>query len=352
MKILYVSSKYARGKPELGYMPQHYNIYDTLVKMNEGVNEVAYFAIDEKLKEMGREKMNRKLLETVYEEKPKLVFFVSGSDKIKKGVLKEITQKSGAVTLNWYADDHWKFHNYSKYWTPFYSWVATTDPDSIPKYHKIGLNNVILSQWACNQFLYKPLNLEKIYDVTFIGAAHGNRKKIIKKLKEAGINVKCWGRGWPTGMVSQEEMLRVWSQSKINLNFTKSSGILWKELATIFFRRRYDGKIRPVNPRYWLDNIKVMWISMSANQIKGRNMELPGCCTFTLSEYVKHLEDYYEIGKDIDCFRNIPELTEKIKYYLAHEEEREIIAQTGYERTVRDHTWEKRFNEIFEIAGL
>ena len=41
-------------------------------------------------------------------------------------------------------------------------------------------------------------------------------------------------------------------------------------------------------------------------------------------------------------------MIDKIKYYLEHNEERESIAQAGYERTIREHTYEKRFNNIFK----
>lgn len=352
MKILYVASKYDYGRPERGFGPQHYNFYDTLIKMNNGSNEVIYFPYDEVLRESGREKMNRKLLETAYQEKPDLIFFMVGDEAIKKEVIQEITQKSGAVTINWYADDHWKFYNYSRYWAPFYRYNITTDPEAVSKYHKIGYKNVILSQWACNHFTYKPLNLPKIYDVTFVGAAHGNRKKVVQNLEKAGINIKCWGKGWPAGRITQTDMLKIFSQSKINLNLTKSSGIIWKELASVFLHRRYDNAILPTNPRYWLNNIKTMWASLTKKQIKGRTFEIPGCGSFMLTEYVEHLEDYYKINKEIVCFDSVPELIEKIKYYLANENKREEISQAGYERTIKEHTFEKRFNEIFKIIGL
>ena len=352
MRILYVAAKYDYGRPERGFSPQHYNFYSTFLKMNGGKNEVIYFPYDEIRRELGRDQMNKKLLQEAFSEKPDLVFCLIGDDSIKKETIGKITKESGAQTISWCADDHWKFYNYTKYWLPYYNWQVTTDPDMIPEYQKIGYKNVILSQWACDHFTYKPQNLPKIYDVTFIGAAHGNRKKQVSKLKKAGIDVQCWGSGWTQGRVSQEDMLKIWSQIKINLNFAKSSGILWKELASIFLHRKYDDKIHFTNPKYWFDNAKTAFASLTKNQIKGRNFEVPGCQTFFLSEYVPHLEDYYEVGKEIECFKNIPELIEKIKYYLEHQQEREKIAKAGYERTIRDHTFEKRFNEIFKIMGL
>jgi spore maturation protein CgeB len=351
MKILYVGAKYDYGKPERGFSYEYQNFYDTLGRMNGRSNKIIDFFFDEIILKEGLARIDEKLIENIKEEKPELVFF-AGIGPMKKETIKEVTAKSGAKTLVWFSDDHWQFEKLSKYWAPLFNWVVTTDAEAVPKYHKIGYKNVILSQWACNHFLYKPLNLPKIYDVTFIGAPHGNRKKIIEKIKKAGINVKCWGSGWPEGRVSQEEMLRIFSQSKINLNFTKSSGVIWKELASIFFHRNYNRSIGINNPKYWLDNLKSLPPAIWSKQIKGRNFEIPGCGGFLLTEYASHLEDYYKIGKEIECFKNISELIEKIKYYLVNEKEREKIAEAGYERTLKDHTYEKRFNEIFKTMDL
>ncbi|MCX5713345.1 MAG: glycosyltransferase [Candidatus Omnitrophica bacterium] len=41
-----------------------------------------------------------------------------------------------------------------------------------------------------------------------------------------------------------------------------------------------------------------------------------------------------------------------MKYYLAHDIEREEIRQAGYQRAVREHTWQKRFEQVFRQIGL
>ena len=51
-------------------------------------------------------------------------------------------------------------------------------------------------------------------------------------------------------------------------------------------------------------------------------------------------------------YRSTDDLIEKIRYYLAHPEERERIARAGYERTMREHTAEKRFGAIFKDMGF
>jgi len=346
MKILYIGMKYEYGKKELGYSFEHYNFYDSLSKMRE--HQIIYFPFDEIILEKGRDKMNKELLEVVQKEKPDLCFFFLFGDEIKKQTIKKITRENKTTTFNWFADDHFRFCNFSKYYAPLFNWVSTTDSQAIKKYNKIGYKNAIKTQWACNQFLYKPSNIEKIYDVSFIGQPHSDRRKVVDKIKKAGINIKCWGNGWENGRVSQDEMIKIFSQSKINLNLTKSSGnINLKALASIFLKKELNNSLKIVSPKYWLGNFQFI-LNKKREQIKGRNFEIPGSGGFLLTSDADNLTDYYQDGKEIVIYKDIDDMINKIKYYLEHNQERERIAKAGYERTLREHTYEKRFNNIFK----
>ncbi len=348
MKIIYTACKYDYMDASRGYGFEHYNFYDTLSKMPNV--EVLYFPY-EKMLEVGKEEMNAQLRELVDYEKPDILFAVMFTDQLSKEVIGDISKKTHCKTVAWFCDDHWRFDNYSKYWAPYFNWVVTTDSLAPAKYHHIGHKNVIKSQWACNYFLYKPMDLPKKYDVTFIGQPHGNRKKIIGQVKKAGINVQCWGGGGPNGRVSQTEMINIFSQSKINLNLTKSAGGIGAiSLARIFFEKT-DGKIKMHGPGLWLDNVK-SFLSSKAEQIKGRNFEIPGCNVFLMTGQAPGLEDYYRDGKEIVVFKDTRDLIKKITYYLKHENQREQIALAGYNRTTKEHTYEKRFNDIFKIINL
>jgi len=339
MKILYISRKYDYGDPKRGFNFNHYNFYDSLVKINNREHQVIYFPFDEIMLEKDQEAMNKMLVERVAQEKPDLCFFCISGNEIKKETIKEISKKT--VTFNWFWDDHWRFDNYSKYWASCFNWIATTDSLAINKYYKIGYKNVIKTQWACNHFLYKPLNLEKIYDLTFIGQPHGKRKKIIKKIKKAGLKINCWGKGWPRGRISQEEMIKIFSQSKINLNFSNSSiRPPLKAIGGIFLGR------------HWISNLRSFINRRRRKQIKGRNFEIPGCKGFLITDSADNLEDYYQDGKEIVIYKDVDDLIDKIKYYLTCPEERERIAEAGYQRTLKDHTYEKRFQKIFKTIGL
>lgn len=347
MKIIFIATQYEYSDKSRGLSYAYSNFYDTLVKMNGRQNQVLFFPVDEVIKELGREEANKRLLDMVFREKPDICFFCLSKDEVKQETIKKITKESASVTLNWFTDDHWRFYNFSRHWAPCFDWVITTDPKAVVKYRNIGYNNVIMSQWACNHFLYKPLRLPKIHDVTFVGQPHGNRKRIIEEVRGTGINIECWGWGWPNGQISFDRMLEVFSQSKINICLTNSStsGIL-KSIVSIFLVRNYNKKIRLASPASWFDNVRFI-LAKRRSQFKGRNCEVPGCGSFLLTQDADGLKECYVDGKEVVIFKDAKDLVVKIKYYLEHEEDRELIAKAGYERTMRDHTYEKRFNEIF-----
>ena len=83
------------------------------------------------------------------------------------------------------AYDHWRYDETRPIWELF-NLVVTTDKKGYDKRMKEGFSNVLLSQWACNHFFYKNLNLPKIHDVSFVGRCYGARKNFIDTLKRNG----------------------------------------------------------------------------------------------------------------------------------------------------------------------
>lgn len=357
MKILFISNRYKRGEPERGPNYGYYNFYDGLTKMNNQENQVSFFGVDEALmqRQENRLKVKEKLFQTIAKERPQLIFFLEG--ELSKETLKEMkseAEKFGAKTLWWVSDDSWMFYRLSRKIAPYFHLVATCDSRYLRKYLKMGHQNVIHSQFACNNFYYQPQPGPKIYDVSFVGQPHGVRKKMIKELEKAGIKVNCWGFGWPQGVLAQEYLPKVFSQSKINLNFTLPGALFWKKFGNIFLKRigeRAERRLVIDSPLNWVNNFK-SFLGTLKSQINCRIFEVLGCGGFLLTMDGDNLRDYYQDGKELVIFKSVKDCAQKIKYYLAHDEEREKIARLGYERTMREHTYEKRFNDIFRIMGL
>jgi spore maturation protein CgeB len=227
----------------------------------------------------------------------------------------------------------------------------TTDSLAVEKYHALGCKNVVKTQWGVNHHLYKRLEVLQDFDVTFIGQVHSQRKKVVDRIRKTGINLTCWGKGWESGRLSQEEMIRTFSRSKINLNFTESSIVFgWKPIAKTFLTRRADDSMRLNTPGEIRSNLSVLF-NERRPQIKGRNFEIPGSGGFLLTSHADNLEEYFVPGKEIATFNGVDDLIGKIRYYLSHDTEREEIRIAGYKRAVREHTYEQRFRTILKAIG-
>ena len=336
MKILFAALKYDYGIQERGYSFEYYSFYDTLIGMG---HEVEYFDFYTLYLKYGKHEMTKMLRQRVEEWKPELLFTFLYSDQFDFEELKNITTQTNTITYNWFADDHWRFDDYSRYWAPCFDFVSTTDRNALSKYKAIGYSNVLLTQWAANPRIWTRIYEVPRYDVTFIGQQYGNRRAIIRNLKKQDIPVRVWGTRWKltklheiaknyhiisnnlydrvagSTRISQQEMIKIIQASKINLNISQSS-------------------------------------QLHGNQIKGRNFEIPACGGFHISGYTDNLEDYFELDKEIVCYQTEVELIEKIKYYLQHDTERNIIAEAGYQRVMKEHTYAQRFRELFKLMDL
>lgn len=84
-----------------------------------------------------------------------------------------------------------------------------------------------------------------------------------------------------------------------------------------------------------------------------RLFECPGRGGFNLFPRIKGIEEQYVPDKEIALFEfgNFGDLESKINYYLEHDDEREAIRVAGHKRTIADHTYVKRWEQILkEIA--
>jgi len=363
MKVLFAGFKYEYGVKQWGISNIEYTNFFGSLKNMENV-QASFFPVDEIIAEVGRDEMNRRLIKTAEDGKPDLLFTMIFQEEIKKETVEYITKKTATKTFNWFADDHWRLPVYSRFWAPLYTAVGTTDSKAPEKYRRLGINNVIKTQWAANVFLYKPQSnvkgpssaeatvgkqLSNVHNITFVGKNYGTREKYIGGLQRCGLAARGYGKGWDGGMVDFQAMLEIFSSSKINLNFTESYFSWPKQLVKLFVKKSGVGYIPNIQSP--ISNLQSL-IGARRRQIKARTFEIPACGGFLLTGDADNLREYYDDGKEIVIFKNKEELEEKCKYYLAHEEERKAIAQAGYQRTLKEHTYELRFREIFKKMEL
>jgi spore maturation protein CgeB len=167
-------------------------------------------------------------------------------------------------------------------------------------------------------------NNQKIYDIVFAGSlhqAHRSRIPFLKKIADAfGDKFHIWTQSFSSlpselrknfrGAVFNIDYYYVLSKSKIVLN--------------------HHGSILP-----WAHNLRLF--------------ETTGVGSFLLTDNLPGIDELFEVGKEVETYDSIDECIDKIKYYLLNEEEREKVAKAGQIRTLKDHTYEKRIEKLFDL---
>lgn len=267
--------------------------------------------------------LNRRLLEAVVREQPDLVFCVLLGYEVWTETLDLIRSASAARVINWGTDDSWKYEGFARYVAPHVDVWATTSAAAAERASRDGHGNFVLSQWgASRDQLVEPLPARDCkHAVTFVGSAYGNRRQWVDSLRVRGIDVQCYGHGWPAGPVAAEDIPRIYRESVLTLNFG-DSGLHLKGL-------------RPYRSR----------------QIKARVFEVPGAGGCLLTEEADHLADYYTPGREMLLFRNPDDLAAAIRRCLGHPDQRDAIARAAHQRTRREHVYDDRFGRLFAQAA-
>lgn len=160
--------------------------------------------------------------------------------------------------------------------------------------------NTNKSYWFPNAYpddLIYPMNIEKNIDIGFCG----NDRPEIHYLDKFGIKKDLFVIG--------DDMVRAINSYKIHFN----------------------------------KNIK--------DDINYRTFETCGCKTFLLTNYTPNLEKLFNIGSELVTYNSLGELDEIVKFYLENEDERNSIAEAGYNRVKNEHTYYHRAKKLIDIIN-
>ena len=173
-------------------------------------------------------------------------------------------------------------------------------------------DNLIYLGLAANPYQLYPIKIEKIIDVGFIGQHYGERAFWLNKIHKFCIRNKLKFNSPKSDgskiFLTQEKINELYNQTKINISFA------------------------PKEPPGRIVNMRTFEICMSGN--------------FQLMQYTPCVEEFFDIDKEIVCWKNRNDLFDKIQYYLENKEEREKIAKNGYEKAIKEHTWSNRIKTI------
>ncbi len=307
MKILCLFGEYQYGIRSRGKSLEATSFIPALEKLGHNVK---LFDIWDRSLYSDLDDLNHKLLSYTRNFQPDIVLFVPMTVEVWTETLDILRKNLGVRIIMWCTDDTWKFRETSQFLASHVDLVATTYDEAVSSYKSLGFDHVVKTQWAADsQRLCAPQTaLHCAHQVSFVGQASSSRKKVIGELSKRGVNVECFGYGWPSGSLTANQVYETMRDSVITLNFADS----------------YKG----------------------GQQLKARNFEAPGAGSFLLTEYVPGIEKYYTPDQEIICFRDTTECVEKIIYYLTQPQKRNEIANAGSARTRKEHVYEERLGNI------
>lgn len=387
MRIFYASAE----SPFAGISSQIWrnNLYQTLVDMGHEVFEFTYDHMAETFRHL--DASNPESRRFIAENRPRLsaelfrqiselhrltpikLFFSYFYDSCIEPETLEKIKALGIVTINWYCNASYQLHLVSEI-SPHYDYCLVPEKFRLKDYQNMGARP-LYCQEAANPSIYRPYDLPQEFDVVFIGQAYGDRPDNLKFLREQGIDARAWGPGWrqfshAPRVVAARNFKRLLHLGKRMTHVITGQEKMKNILQTIKqWGQQPSFADEIVGPplsdiemikMYSRARINIGFSSCGETsrqkerilQIRLRDFEIPMSGGFYMIEYMEDLEEFFEIGKELVCYKDLADLAEKIKYYLAHPEERELIRQAGYQRCLRDHTWQKRFEMVFHKTGL
>ena len=95
-------------------------------------------------------------------------------------------------------------------------------------------------------------------------------------------------------------------------------------------------------------NAKIGFNISMLDDINMRTFEIMATGTLCLTNWIPTIEELFTDGQNIVLYRSLDEMVDKAKYYLAHDDEREKIAQAGYEEVMAKHTIQHRLDVILD----
>ena len=288
------------------YFPHRVNFYEPLLKI---FSKVIPYDFTKRTTEIGVRGVNEEIIELVRKEHPKYVLWIPARYEFQESTFDAI-RKEGSKLVAFFGDDEFKFDDYSKWWAPHLDYCITLDIEAVPKYRALGARVIQTLHGSGIPVNVNWSNMREKYDVSFVGSiAKPGREQYINELRKRKIPVHLIIKEWGE-LIPYQEMIDTFGDSRINLNFSRTS---------------HGDRMG----------------------LKGRITEICLAGGFLLTEYAPGIENYFEIDKEIACFHNTEEMIDKVNYYLDHDEERRAIAQAGWKRATSEYTPFHMFSRVF-----
>jgi spore maturation protein CgeB len=300
-------------------------------------------------------------------------------------------RKLGIPSVNFYCNSVYQFKNVAEVARRAeFSWHPEKNARNL--YLNVGANPVWV-QMGADPGVYHPIpEISRQPSACFVGQRYADRDRWLAALIQNKIPVTIYGPGWPRDAENKiqrrnnrsEYLGRIEPQPGssasylLALRHVISNHGLITGMARALEQIRYRKETRRLSPMFSsyargaipFENIAEVFAghevclnfsnvwsdgrpgSALIPHVRLRDFEAPMCRTCYLTGHTDEIAEFYDIGKEIDTYRTPGELVDKTKFYLNDREAAERLRAAGYARARRDHTWVRRFEELFTKTGL
>lgn len=355
--------------------------------------------------EIAHSEFVRQLLEEIVSFKPDALITLNHLGVDREGVLMDLINKLELPFISWFVDNpHLILYSYEGLTSPFLH-IFTWDFDNVPSLKAKGFNNVYYLPLGTDAERFNPKNKEKLIPsawkspVSFVG--NSMIDKVQKRLDACNLPKQLYADFFALaeGFVSSPKRIaekfilddgkklfpvlikHYQEQFNTEEKLAFETGMTWE--ATRVYRLDCVKQTLDFNPllvgdhgwNVFLETEKRPWrwhapinyydqlpyfyphstinFNCTSMQMKGasnqRILDVPATGSFVITDYREQMENMFDIGEEIICYKNNEEIPDLIRHYLKHEKEREAIVKKGRERVLKCHTWTHRMSEILSV---
>jgi len=261
---------------------------------------------------------NRDLVLRVMQERPDAVLFAHDAVEVWVETLDLLRESCDTLLIRWSSDAGADYASRMRPVIPHFDLFVTTSLMAMHLARRDAYANAILSQWAADaETLVPPLKASECdIGVSYVGPATPRRVRWIRALKARGIDVECYGPGWPGRLVEPSDL----------------AAIVRRSLLSIDFARRGSGlrglRVDPERP------------------LEPRTFEIPALGGMLISEAGEALKRYFRPDEEIGVFASVEELEALIRRFRLRPDLRDAAAHAAFERVRAQHTYDQRLAEV------